>query len=133
MEIGYITVKLMDSYHNPVMFKVKELYVETGDNMTHRGFRVPIKENFDGTYTGGYFYAEPGNYELCVKFNKKCFLPNHLGVIVHDRKLKNLNIPNKVPLLNLTVCTFFFQGLPILKLTMIELMSGRISPLDFIL
>ncbi|GJY30420.1 protein gamete expressed 2 isoform X1 [Tanacetum coccineum] len=88
-ETGFITVKLMDSYHNPVMDRVKELYVDTGEhNIRHHGYPLPpIQDNTDGTYTGGYFFKQTGNYELCVLFNRTCFLPNPLGVIVHGRAI----------------------------------------------
>nr|GEZ17653.1 hypothetical protein [Tanacetum cinerariifolium] len=88
-ETGFITVKLMDSYHNPVMDRVKELYVDTGEhNIRHHGIPLPhIQDNTDGTYTGGYYFKQTGNYELCVLFNRTCFLPNPLGVIVHGRAI----------------------------------------------
>ncbi|XP_018632337.1 protein GAMETE EXPRESSED 2 isoform X5 [Nicotiana tomentosiformis] len=78
-----ITVRLMDSYSNPVLLQQSKLKLEIG-SVNRSGFSTwTFVDNKDGTYNGSYMAKDVGTYELCALFEGMRFLPCPFGVNVY--------------------------------------------------
>lgn len=85
-----ITVRLMDSYSNPVLLQQSKLKLEIG-SVNRSGFSTwTFIDNKDGTYNGSYMAKDVGTYELCASFDGMRFMPCPFGVNVYTSEFFSL-------------------------------------------
>ncbi|GAB4851307.1 hypothetical protein Ancab_039930 [Ancistrocladus abbreviatus] len=75
-----ISVQLMDSFYNPVMWQQSKLNLEIGSINNSHFLTWPFVDNNDGYYIGHYLVKDVGTYELCASFGGNRFLPCPFGV-----------------------------------------------------
>lgn len=61
-----VVVKLMDSFHNPVLRQPSRLKLEITSRNNSGFLNWAFVDNRDGSYSGHYLAVEVGTYELCV-------------------------------------------------------------------
>lgn len=68
-----VVVKLMDSFHNPVLRQQSRLKLEITSRNNPGFLNWAFVDNLDGSYSGHYLAVEVGTYELCVSLDGNRF------------------------------------------------------------
>ncbi|GER52166.1 gamete expressed 2 [Striga asiatica] len=78
-----IVVRLVDSFHNPVLQQESKLKLEMA-SINKSASRVwNFTDNKDGSYSAKYLVHDIGTYEICASYNVERFAPCPLGVNVY--------------------------------------------------
>ncbi|KAK9059167.1 hypothetical protein SSX86_021786 [Deinandra increscens subsp. villosa] len=80
--VNYLTVRLMDSFYNPVIFQELKLVLQMASKNGGTFYPTRFYDNYDGTYSGSYFVFLPAYYELGISYEGKHFMPWPFGVDV---------------------------------------------------
>ena len=90
MSKNELTVRLLDSFLNPVLSQQLRLKLEI-TSVNSSGFSTwDIVDNKDGSYSYNYMAQDVGTYQICVSFDGKRISPCPFSVNVYSSKFNGM-------------------------------------------